>query len=156
MWSTALSLLASLVDTKYFKAALIAVACAFSAWVAYSYQSHRYEAQIADIRAQMAIQVAQQEKENAQKLSKAIEERDSANARLSALSASNASLLDRLRKQSSGSSATAESTGTKESDGESLARCRRFLQESAGLLDEACERWGRCAADKDALIEIVK
>ena len=156
MWSTALSLLASLVDTKYFKAALIALGCAFSAWVAYSYQSHKYEARIADIRAQMALQVAQQEKQNAEKLTKAIEERDSANSRLSALSASNASLLDRLRKQSSGGSSSAKGTGAKESAGESLARCRRFLQESAGLLDEACKRWGKCAADHDALVEIVK
>ena len=155
MWSTALSLLASLVDTKYFKAALIALGCAFSAWLAYSYQSHKYEAQIADIRAQMAIQVAQQEKENAQKLSKAIAERDSANARLSALSASNAALLDRLHKQSN-SRTTAEGTSSPDASGESLARCRKFLLEGAELLDEACRKFGKCAADKDALIEIVK
>ena len=155
MWSTALSLLASLVDTKYFKAALIALGCAFSAWVAYSYQSHRYEAQIADIKAQMAIQVAQQEKENAQKLSKAIEERDLANSRLSALNRSNADLLDRLHKQSN-SRTTAEGTSSPDASGESLARCRKFLLEGAELLDEACKRWGKCAADKDALVEIVK
>ena len=156
MWSSALTILASLVDTKYFKAALIALACAFSAWLAYSYQSHRYEAQIADIRAQMAIQVAQQEKENAQKLSKAIEERDLANSRLSALSASNASLLDRLRKQSSGGGSSAKGTGAKDSAGESLARCRNLLLEGSRLLDEGCRLYGKCAADHDALVEIVK
>lgn len=155
MWSTALSLLASLVDTKYFKAALIAIACAFSAWVAYSYQGHRYEAQIADIRAQMANAVALQEKENAQKLSKAIEERDTANARLSSLSASNSALLDRLRKSASRSPAT-ESASSAKSASEDLARCRNFLLESAGLLAEACERYGKCAADKDALVELVR
>ena len=156
MWSSALTILASLVDTKYFRIALIAVACAFSAWLAYSYQSHRYEAQIADLRAQMAIQVAEQEKQNAEKLTKAIEERDSANSRLSALSASNASLLDRLRKQSSGSSATAESTGAKDSASEELARCRNLLLEGSRLLDEGCRLYGKCAADHDALVEIVK
>jgi len=104
----------------------------------------------------MAIQVAQQEKENAEKLTKAIEERDSANSRLSALSASNASLLDRLRKQSSGGSATAKGTGAKDSAGESLARCNRLLREGAELVAFACERWGKCAADHDALVEIVK
>ncbi len=155
MWSSALTILASLVDTKYFRIALIAVACAFSAWLAYSYQSHRYEAQIADIRAQMAIQVAQQEKENAQKLSKAIEERDSANSRLSALSASNTALLDRLHKSNS-RSPTAKGTSSAEPANEELARCRNLLLEGSRLLDEACRRWGQCAANHDALIEIVK
>lgn len=156
MWSSALTILASLVDTKYFRIALIAVACAFSAWLAYSYQSHRYEAQIADIRAQMALQVAQQEKQNAEKLTKAIEERDSANSRLSALSASNASLLDKLRKQSVGGGSTAKDTSSAESANEELARCRNLLLEGSRLLDEGCRLYGKCAADKDALIEIVK
>ena len=104
----------------------------------------------------MAIQVAQQEKENAQKLSKAIEERDSANARLSALSASNASLLDRLRKQSSGGGSSAKGTGAKESASEELARCNRLLLLGAELAQRGCESFGKCAADHDALVEIVK
>ncbi len=155
MWSTIVSFVFKAVDTTYFKIAWIAALCFCVGSLTYSYQSHKYEAQIADLRVQMALAVAQQEKANAEKLSKAIEERDSANSRLSALSASNASLLDRLRK-SGGGSATGKDTGAKDTAGESLARCNRLLREGADLVTLACERWGRCAADKDALVEIVK
>lgn len=155
MWSTILSLVLKFVDTTYFKVLWIVSLCFCVGSLTYLYQSHKYEAQIADIRAQMAIQVAQQEKQNAEKLSKAIAERDSANARLSALSASNAALLDRLHKQSN-SRTTAEGTSSPDASGESLARCRKFLLEGAELLDEACRKFGKCAADKDALVEIVK
>ena len=155
MWSTALSLLASLVDTKYFKAALIALGCAFSAWVAYSYQSHRYEAQIADIKAQMAIQVAQQEKENAQKLSKAIEERDSANARLDSLNRSNADLLKRLsdsnNRESERASEYSQNTLIERYEG-----CRRLLVRGSELAERGSRMVQQYATDYKALSDVVK
>ena len=155
MWSTALSLLASLVDTKYFKAALIALGCAFSAWVAYSYQSHKYEAQIADIKAQMAIQVAQQEKENAQKLSKAIEERDLANARLDSLNRSNADLLKRLSDSNNRESERA-SEYSQNALIERYAGCRRLLVRGSELAERGSRMVQQYATDYKALSDIVK
>ena len=155
MWSTALSLLASLVDTKYFKAALIALACAFSAWVAYSYQSHKYEAQIADIKAQMAIAVAQQEKENAQKLSKAIEERDSANARLDSLNRSNADLLKRLSDSNNRESERA-SEYSQNALIERYAGCRRLLVRGSELAERGSRMVQQYATDYKALSDVVK
>ena len=155
MWSTALSLLASLVDTKYFKAALIAVACAFSAWLAYSYQSHRYEAQIADIKAQMAIQVAQQEKENAQKLSKAIEERDLANSRLISLNRSNADLLKRLSDSNNRESERA-SEYPQNALVERYAGCRRLLVRGSELAERGSRMVQQYATDYKALSDVVK
>lgn len=155
MWSTALSLLTSVIGTSWFKPCLIALGCILSAWLGYSYSAQSYEAQIASLRQEMASASAQMEKENAQRLSKAIEERDSATSRIDALTASNRDLLNRVRKYSSGSSAT-EAGSAADADRESLARCRRLLQQGAELVTLACERYGRCASNHDALIELVK
>ena len=155
MWSTALSLLTSVVGTSWFKPLLIALGCIASAWLGFTYSAHSYEAQIASLRQEMASATAQMEKENAQRLAKAIEEKESANSRIDALTRSNSDLLARVRK-SSGSSAPTTAGSSAESDAESLARCRKFLLESSGLLTEACERFGKCAAGHDALVELVK
>ncbi len=155
MWSTALSLLTSVIGTSWFKPALIALGCVASAWVGYMYSSHAYEAQIQSIRQEMASATATMEKENAQRLSKAIEEKDSALARLSTLTASNANLLERVRKSASRSAPTTAGSSA-EHDSESLATCRRLLSESSQLLDEGCRLYGKCAGNHDALIELVK
>ncbi len=155
MWSTILSLVLKFVDTTYFKVLWIVSLCFCACSLTYLYQSHKYEAQIAQIKSESLAIVAKMEKDNAQRMAKAIEERDLANSRLSALTDSNTALLDRLHKQSSSRTPT-EGTSSPDATGESLARCRKFLLEGAELLDEACKRWGKCAADKDALVEIVK
>lgn len=155
MWSTALSLITSVIGTSWFKPLAIALGCVASAWLGFTYSAHSYEAQIASLRSEMASATAQMEKENAQRLAKAIEEKESANSRLSALTASNRDLLARVRKSAS-SSATAKTGSSADNDRESLARCRKFLLESSGLLTEACERFGKCAAGHDALVELVK
>ena len=155
MWSTALSLLTSVIGTSWFKPLCIALGCVASAWLGYSYSAHSYEAQIASIRSEMASATAQMEKENAQRLANAYQERENANARIDALARSNSDLLNRVRKYS-GSSATAKAGSTADADSESLARCRRLLQQGAELVTLACERYGKCAANHDALIELVK
>ena len=155
MWSTILSLVLKFVDTTYFKVLWIVSLCFCACSLTYLYQFHKYEAQIAQIKSESLAIVAQMEKDNAQRMAKAIEERDLANSRLSALTDSNTALLDRLHKQSN-SRTTAEDTSSTDASGESLARCRKFLLEGAELLDEACRKFGKCAADKDALIEIVR
>ena len=156
MWSTILSLVLKFVDTTYFKILWIVSLCFCACSLTYLYQSHKYEAQIAQIKSESLAIVAQMEKDNAQRMAKAIEERDLANSRLSALTDSNTALLDRLHKQSSGSSSTAKSTSAKESASEELARCNRLLLLGAELAQRGCESFGKCAADKDALVEIVK
>lgn len=155
MWSTILSLFLKFVDTTYFKVLWIVSLCFCACSLTYLYQSHKYEAQIAQIKSDSLAIVAKMEKDNAQRMAKAIEERDLANSRLSALTDSNTALLDRLHKQSN-SRASTESTSSPVASGESLARCRKFLLEGAELLDEACRKFGKCAADHDALVEIVK
>ena len=155
MWSTALSLLTSVIGTSWFKPLAIALGCIVSAWLGYSYSAHSYEAQIASIRSEMASATAQMEKENAQRLANAYQEKETANARIDALVRSNSDLLARVRK-SAGGSATTKAGSTAESDAESLARCRSLLSESASLLDEGCRKYGNCAAGHDALVELVK
>lgn len=155
MWSTALSVVTSLIGTSWFKPLAIALGCVASAWLGYSYSSHSYEAQIASIRQEMASATATMEKENAQRLAKAIEEKESANSRLSAVVASNRDLLDRVRKYS-GSSSSAKAGSANESDSESLAKCRSLLLRGAELAQRGCEQFGKCAANHDALIELVK
>lgn len=155
MWSTIVSFVFKAVDTTYFKIAWMASLCFVVGSLTYSYQAHKYESQISDLRAQMATQVAEMEKDNNERLTRAIEERDTANSRLSALTDSNTALLNRLRKQSSGSS-PAKGSSASDTSSESLARCRNLLRESAELLTEACERVGKCAANNDALVELLK
>ena len=155
MWSTALSLITSVIGTSWFKPLCIALGCVASAWLGYSYSAHSYEAQIASLRQEMASATAQMEKENAQRLSKAIEERDSANNRIDALTRSNSDLLNRVRKSASSRTPTTAGSAN-ESDSKGIGECRRLLQESAELLDEGCRLYGRCAAGHDALVELVK
>ncbi len=155
MWSTIVSFVFKAVDTTYFKIAWIASLCFVVGSLTYSYQAHKYESQISDLRAQMATQVAEMEKDNNERLTRAIEERDTANSRLSALADSNTALLNRLRK-STASSSPAKGASASDASSESLSRCRNLLRESAGLLTEACERFGKCAANNDALVELLK
>lgn len=154
MWSTIVSFVLKAVDTTYFKIAWIASLCFVVGSLTYSYQAHKYESQISDLRAQMATAVAEMEKNNAAKLKTAIEDRDNALSRLDAISAGNVALLNKLRKQSSGSS-PAKGASASDASSESLARCRNLLRESAELLTEACERFGKCAANNDALVELL-
>ena len=155
MWSTVLSLITSVIGTSWFKPLCIALGCVASAWIGFTYSAHSYEAQIASMRQEMASATATMEKENAQRLANAYQEKENANARIDALTASNRDLLARVRK-SSGSSATGKAGSSAESDSKGIGECRRLLQESAELLDEGCRLYGRCASNHDALIELVK
>ena len=155
MWSTALSVVTSLIGTSWFKPLAIALGCIVSAWLGYSYSAHSYEAQIASIRSEMASATAQMEKENAQRLANAYQEKETANARIDALARSNSDLLARVRKYSSGSG-TAKAGSSADNDRESLARCRSLLLRGAELAQRGCEQFGKCAANHDALIELVK
>ena len=155
MWSTVLSLITSVIGTSWFKPLCIALGCVASAWIGFTYSAHSYEAQIQSLRSEMASATATMEKENAQRLANAYQEKETANARIDALTRSNSDLLARVRK-SSGSSAPTTAGSSAESDAESLARCRRLLLRGAELAQRGCEQFGKCAAGHDALVELVK
>lgn len=155
MWSTALSLLTSVIGTSWFKPLAIALGCVASAWLGYSYSAHSYEAQIASIRQEMASATATMEKENAQRLANAYQEKENAVARIDALARSNRDLLDRVRKSAS-SRTTSKAGSSADASSKGIGECRRLLQESAELLDEGCRKYGNCAAGHDALVELVK
>ena len=155
MWTTILSLATSLIDTKYFKIILVGILCAASAMATWMFQSYRYEAQINSINSQMAELTAQQEKEYAERLSKATSELVSANRRADALRADRDAiskrLLDANNRETSRTERDSSSTYRTE-----YAQCRKFLSESIELLNEGAELAGRVASEKDALSELVK
>ncbi len=155
MWSTIISLVFKFVDTTYFKIACIASLCVTVGFATYSYQKHKYEAQINDIRAQMAIAVAEQEKEYATKLSKATSELVLANHRADSARAERDVLSRRLSDANAREDKRADSNPTG-SYREEYASCRKLLSESIDLLNEGADLAGKIAREKDALAEIVK
>lgn len=134
---------------------LIVAACALCAWLGSSYQKAKCEAQIADFKAQIAIQVKQQEKDYADRLSEATSNLLLANRRADDARAERDNLLNRLCVADARESVRANSSPER-SYREEYAQCRRFLSESAELLSEGSELVGRVAREKDALAEIVK
>ena len=140
---------------KYASALLIIAACALCAWLGSSYQKAKCEAQIADFKAQIAIQVKEQERQHAQKLSQAISERDSANARLDSLNRSNSALLDRLRNANNRETErTAEYS--KDALTERYEGCRRLLLRGNELAERGSRMVQRLSTDYKALSEVVK
>ena len=155
MWTTILSLATSLIDTKYFKLILVALACVLSASATYLFQSYRYEAQINSINAQMSALSAQQEKEYAEKLSKATSELVLANRRADSARSERDDLSKRLLDANNRETARAEASPDRSYRTE-YAQCRKFLSESIDLLNEGANLAGRIAGEKDALSELVK
>lgn len=151
--STLLNILALLKANS--RTALIVVLCLVSAYMAHWLTKAHYEAQIADFKAQIAIQVKEQERQHAQKLSQAISERDSANARLDSLNRSNSALLDRLRNANNRETErTAEYS--KDALTERYEGCRRLLLRGNELAERGSRMVQRLSTDYKALSEVVK
>ena len=140
---------------KYAGILLIVAGLALSAWVGSSYQKAKCEAQIADFKAQMAIQIKEQGKDYERKLSEATSKLVLESRRADANCAERDALLKRLRIADARISERAEAD-TKRTYRTEYARCRQFLSEGAGLLSEGSDLAGRVAREKDALAEIVK
>lgn len=139
---------------KYASALLIIAGFALSAWLGSSYQKAKCEAQIADFKAQIAIQTAEQRKSYEKRISEATSRLVLESRRADANRAERDDLLRRLRVASArADGATADSDRSYRAE---YAQCRKFLSESAGLLSEGSELAGRIAREKDALAEIVK
>ena len=139
---------------KYPSALLIIAGFALSAWLGSSYQKAKCEAQIADFKAQIAIQTAEQRKSYEKRISEATSRLVLEIRRADANRAERDNLLRRLRVASaSADGATADSERSYRAE---YAQCRRFLSEGADLLSEGSELVGRIAREKDALAGIVK
>lgn len=133
---------------------LIVAACALCAWLGSSYQKAKCEAQIADFKAQIAIQVKQQEKDYADRLSEATSNLLLANRRADDARAELDNLLNRLRVADARESVRTNASPERSYRAE-YAQCRGFLSEGAELLGEADDLARRIAREKDALAKII-
>lgn len=133
---------------------LIIAVCALCAWLGSSYQKAKCEAQIAEFKAQMATTVTNQRKEYEQRISEATSKLVLESRRADANRVERDNLLSRLRVANARADrADTDSTGV---DRAEYARCRKFLEEGAGLLSEGDELARRIAREKDALSELSK
>lgn len=139
---------------KYAGVLLIVAACALSAWLGSSYQKAKCDAQIADFKAQMAETVSQQRKDYERRLSEATSKMVLESRRADTARSERDALLNRLRVANA--RADRADTSANGIDREQYARCRKFLEEGAGLLSEGDDLARRIAREKDALSEIVK
>ena len=139
---------------KYAGALLIVAGFALCAWLGSSYQKAKYEAQIADFKAQIAIQTEEQRKNYEKRISEATSRLVLESRRADANRAERDDLLNRLRVASArADGATANSDRSYRAE---YAQCRKFLVEGSELLSKGDQLARRIAREKDALSEIVK
>lgn len=140
---------------KYASALLVIAACALCAWLGSSYQKAKCEAQIADFKAQIAIQTEEQRKSYEKRISEATSRLVLESRRADANRAERDNLLNRLRVANARISERAEAD-TDRSYRAEYAQCRKFLIEGSELLSEGDQLARRIAREKDALAEVVK
>lgn len=139
---------------KYAGALLIVAGFALCAWLGSSYQKAKCEAQIADFKAQIAIQTEEQRKDYEKRISEATSRLVLESRRADVARTERDNLLNRLRVASArADGATANSDRSYRAE---YAQCRKFLIEGSELLSEGDQLAGRIAREKDALAEIVK
>ena len=139
---------------KYAGALLIVAGFALCAWLGSSYQKAKCEAQIADFKAQIAIQTEEQRKNYEKRISEATSRLVLESRRADANRAERDDLLNRLRVASArADGATADSDRSYRAE---YAQCRKFLIEGSELLSKGDQLARRIAREKDALAEVVK
>ena len=139
---------------KYAGALLIVAGFALCAWLGSSYQKAKCEAQIADFKAQIAIQTEEQRKNYEKRISEATSRLVLESRRADANRAERDDLLNRLRVASArADGATADSDRSYRAE---YAQCRKFLTEGSELLSKGDQLARRIAREKDALAEVVK
>lgn len=141
-------------NKKYAGILLIVAGLALSAYLGSSYQKAKCDAQLADFKAQMAIQVKQQKEDYEKRISTATSKLVLESRRADTARSERDNLLNRLRVANA--RADRADTDSNSVDRAEYARCRRFLEEGAGLLAEGDDLARRIAREKDALSEIVK
>ena len=142
-------------NKKYAGILLIVAGFALSAYLGSSYQKAKCDAQLADFKAQRAIQVKQQKEDYEKRISTATSKLVLESRRADTARTERDDLLRRLRVANARVSERAD-TDSNSVDRAEYARCRRFLEEGAGLLAEGDDLARRIAREKDALSEIVK
>ena len=132
---------------------LIIAVCALCAWLGSSYQKAKCDAQIADFKAQIAIQTEEQRKSYEKRISEATSRLVLESRRADVARTERDNLLNRLRVASArADGATADSGRSYRAE---YAQCRRFLSEGSGLLAEGDDLARRIAREKDALATLV-
>lgn len=142
-------------NKKYAGILLIVAGLALSAYLGSSYQKAKCDAQLADFKAQMAIQVKQQKEDYEKRISTATSRLVLESRRADTARTERDDLLRRLRVANARISERADSNPDRSYRAE-YAQCRRFLSEGAGLLSEGDDLARRIAREKDALADVVK
>lgn len=150
--STLLSIL-SLLKTNS-KTLLVIGLCALSSWVTYKATQAHYDAEKADFMQKIYAKQASQKDEYERRLSEATSKLVLESRRADTARSERDNLLSRLRVASARADRADSSSSS--ADREQYARCRKFLEEGAELLNEGSGLVGRIAREKDALAEIVK
>ena len=141
-------------NKKYAGILLIVAGFALSAYLGSSYQKAKCDAQLADFKAQMAIQVKQQKEDYEKRISTATSKLVLESRRADTARSERDNLLNRLRVANA--RADRADTDSNSVDRAEYARCRRFLEEGAGLLAEGDDLARRIAREKDALADVAK
>lgn len=147
--------------TSWLKATLVGFAVAAVFVAGYRYAAYKYQAQIAEIKAEQAL--AMKEKTNEYRAKEQSQAKQLADAwdRLERARAESVDLRDdveRVRKLADNYRArlSAASTDSCSAERERLGKCVGLLREGAELSGEGAELSGRIAARKDALLHVVR
>ena len=147
--------------TSWLKATLVGFAVAAVFVAGYRYAAYKYQAQIAEIKAEQALAMKEKtneyrskEQSQAKQLADAWDELEKARAESVGLGAD----LERVRKLADNYRArlSAASTDSCSAERERLGKCVGLLREGAELSGEGAELSGRIAARKDALLHVVR
>lgn len=147
--------------TSWLKATLVGFAVAAVFVAGYRYAAYKYQAQIAEIKAEQALAMKEKtneyrakEQSQAKRLADAWDELEKARAESVGLGAD----LERVRKLADNYRArlSAASTDSCSAERERLGKCVGLLREGAELSGEGAELSGRIAARKDALLHVVR
>ena len=150
--STLLSIL-SLLKTNS-KTLLVIALCTLTAWITYTTTKTHYEAEKADLLQKIYANQASQKDEYEKRLSEATSKLVLESRRADTARSERDNLLNRLRVANA--RADRADTDSNSVDRAEYARCRRFLEEGAGLLAEGDDLARRIAREKDALADVVK
>lgn len=147
--------------TSWLKATLVGFAVAAVFVAGYRYAAYKYQAQIAEIKAEQALAMKEKtneyrakEQSQAKQLADAWDELEKARAESVGLGAD----LERVRKLADRYRAKLSRAGADScsAERERLGKCVGLLREGAELSGEGAELSGRIAARKDALLHVVR
>lgn len=101
-------------------------------------------------------EVRDEERASAEKLTAAVDQRDSAVKEIEARERTIRNLLDGMRNDVHANAVSAAKPDTCQSERRAVVRCKGFLRESAELLAESSEKLERNAVTHDALVKVIE